>query len=129
MFRIFSTALLLMFSASGCSAVLLPHAWRLAPGAMAASQDQHEIRVAIVPLEEREQREVERSHSFPETPVEVPKEFPDEVLPLPADSAPQIAAIDPQTPSTLVRVYYGTNRPLSIEPVSNRYGTCDVSTN
>ncbi len=99
----------------------------LAPGAMAAAQDQHEIRVAIVPPEEREQREAESAHSFPETPVEVPEEFPDEVLPLPADSAPQIAAIDPQTPSTLVRVYYGTNRPLRNEPASNRYGTCDVS--
>jgi len=127
MFRIFSTALLLLLSSSGCSTVRLPHAWGLAPGAMAASQDQHEIRVAIVPPEEREQREAESSDSFPETPAEVLEEFPDEVLPLPADSAPQIAAIDPQTPSTLVRVYYGTNRPLRNEPVGNRYGTCDVS--
>lgn len=121
MSRIFSMALLILISSSGCSAVLAPQAWRVVPGTIVASLEQGEVRVAIVPKEEREP--TESSDSL----LEVPAAVPEEVLPLPADSAPQLAALESQTPATLVRVYYGTNRPVRNEPAGNRYGTCDVS--
>lgn len=124
MSRIFSMALWILISSSGCSAVFLPQVWNAAPAACAATQEPNEVRVAIVPPEEREQREqTETPAAIPQTPEEVLEE----ALPLPADSAPQIAALDPQTPATRVRVYYGTNRPVRNEPAGNRYGTCDVS--
>lgn len=132
MFRGFSTVILiLLISTSGCASMLVPQSWGMVPGAMvhpeelSESPSRGEVRLAVVPPEERN----ERGSAIASAPQTVAPDLMDteEVLPLPAISAAQVAAADPRTPATLVRVYYGTNRPVRDEAVGNHYGTCDVS--
>jgi esterase/lipase superfamily enzyme len=116
MFRVFSTAILILISTSGCAAVLTPQAWMTRSEALVL-EPSAEVRVAVVPPEERAAEQVDR----PAFPV------PLEAQTSPEESTAQFASTDRETPATMVRVYYGTNRRMGNQPTGNQYGTCDVS--
>lgn len=121
MFRVFSTAVLILLCSSGCATLLVHDLWALAPEAVVPTD---EVRVVVVPPAERVSRarqDVVFEPRSTESGVGAQKFSPSAV------SAAQVVAAETRTPATTVRVYYGTNRPQLNEPSGIHYGTVDVS--